>query len=465
MIVKVCGLRDSTNVAQVVQAGASRIGFIFFEKSSRNVVNVPHVSSHVPRVGVFVDAPVETVVLKYQEFGLSFVQLHGNESVHYIKELRAALPHVKVTKAISVACDDDIDRYLMYEGLVDEFLFDTKCDTVGGSGRQFDWSVLKRYKGSTPFLLSGGIGPDDAHIVKAFNHPRCIGIDINSKFETAPALKDAQAITKFINEINNDTRDMNRINQLFSTRGDKKLLSLYFCAGYPTLDGTGDVIKAMQEHGISMVEVGFPFSDPMADGPVIQNAATKALANGMTIQKLFDQLEAIKHDVHIPLVLMGYLNVVMQYGIEEFCASCVKSGVSGVIIPDQPFKDYLEQVKPIADRYDLRIIMLITPETSEERVRFIDQHTDGFIYMVSSASTTGAQKSFDEAKQDYFRRINAMNLNNPRMIGFGISNKQTLESAQANAAGAIIGSKFVTLQGETSTPHEALSRLMDALKK
>ncbi|WP_407403338.1 tryptophan synthase subunit alpha [Sodaliphilus sp.] len=258
---------------------------------------------------------------------------------------------------------------------------------------------------------------------------------------------------------------MNRINQLFSTRGDKKLLSLYFCAGYPTLDGTGDVIKAMQEHGISMVEVGFPFSDPMADGPVIQNAATKALANGMTIQKLFDQLEAIKHDVHIPLVLMGYLNVVMQYGIEEFCASCVKSGVSGVIIPDQPFKDYLEQVKPIADRYDLRIIMLITPETSEERVRFIDQHTDGFIYMVSSASTTGAQKSFDEAKQDYFRRINAMNLNNPRMIGFGISNKQTLESAQANAAGAIIGSKFVTLQGETSTPHEALSRLMDALKK
>lgn len=162
---------------------------------------------------------------------------------------------------------------------------------------------------------------------------------------------------------------------------------------------------------------------------------------------------------------MGYLNVILQYGVENFCKSCVECGVSGAIIPDLPFKDYLE-LKPIADKYDLRFIMLITPETSEERIRFIDEHTDGFIYMVSSASTTGAQKSFDEAKQEYFQRINAMNLRNPRMIGFGISNKQTLESSQQNAAGAIIGSKFVQLLAETNGDAElAIDKLYDALGK
>ncbi|MBR5977825.1 MAG: tryptophan synthase subunit alpha [Verrucomicrobia bacterium] len=258
---------------------------------------------------------------------------------------------------------------------------------------------------------------------------------------------------------------MNKINQLFSENQDKKLLSLYFCAGAPTLDGTGEVILTLQRRGISMIEVGIPFSDPMADGPVIQDAATKALKNGMTLRKLFEQLKAIKDQVRIPLVLMGYLNPIMQYGIEAFCRSCVESGVSGAIIPDLPFKDYLEVVKPIADRYDLRIIMLITPETSDERVRFIDEHTDGFIYMVSSAAITGAQRSFDDAKQAYFRRINAMNLRNPRMIGFGISNKQTLEAAQQNAAGAIIGSKFVTLLSESKNADEALDKLFAALEK
>ena len=258
---------------------------------------------------------------------------------------------------------------------------------------------------------------------------------------------------------------MNKINQLFSENQDKKLLSLYFCAGAPTLDSTGEVILTLQRRGISMIEVGIPFSDPMADGPVIQDAATKALKNGMTLRKLFEQLKAIKDQVRIPLVLMGYLNPIMQYGIEAFCRSCVECGVSGAIIPDLPFKDYLEVVKPIADRYDLRIIMLITPETSDERVRFIDEHTDGFIYMVSSAAITGAQRSFDDAKQAYFRRINAMNLRNPRMIGFGISNKQTLEAAQQNAAGAIIGSKFVTLLSESKNADEALDKLFAALEK
>ena len=258
---------------------------------------------------------------------------------------------------------------------------------------------------------------------------------------------------------------MNKINELFANKGDRKLLSLYFCAGCPELECTGEVIKTMERRGIDFIEVGIPFSDPMADGPVIQDAATTALRNGMTVKTLFAQLAAIKDEVDIPLILMGYLNPIQNYGIEEFFRSCVETGVSGVIIPDLPFKDYLDDIKPVADKHDIRVIMLITPETSEERIRFIDKHTDGFIYMVSSAATTGAQKSFDESKQEYFRRINAMNLRNPRMIGFGISNKQTLESAQANAAGAIIGSKFVTLLKESKDADEALNKLFDALSK
>ena len=259
---------------------------------------------------------------------------------------------------------------------------------------------------------------------------------------------------------------MNKINKVFTERGERKLLSLYFCAGAPTLDGTADVILTMQRRGIDFIEVGIPFSDPLADGPVIQTAATKALKNGMTLTKLFEQLRAIKDDVQIPLILMGYLNPILHYGIERFCQSCVETGVSGMIIPDLPFKDYQEQVKPVADKYDLRVIMLITPETSDERIRFIDQNTDGFIYMVSSAAITGAQKSFDEQKQDYFRRIDQMTLRNPRMIGFGISNAQTLKAAQDNAAGAIIGSKFVTLLDEANgNTDAALDQLFDALSR
>ncbi len=258
---------------------------------------------------------------------------------------------------------------------------------------------------------------------------------------------------------------MNKINELFRNRGDRKLLSLYFCAGCPTLDGTGEVIKAMERKGIAMVEVGMPFSDPLADGPVIQSAGSVALNNGMTLSLLLSQLKAIKGEVNIPLVLMGYLNPVMHFGIENYFKACADAGVSGTIIPDLPFEDYINDVKPVADKYDIRVIMMITPETSEDRIRFIDDHTDGFIYMVSSAAITGAQQSFNDAKIAYFNKINAMNLSNPRMIGFGISNKQTLESAQANAAGAIIGSKFVTLLNETKDPDKALDKLFEALKK
>lgn len=257
---------------------------------------------------------------------------------------------------------------------------------------------------------------------------------------------------------------MNRINQLFS-RKQKDILSIYFCAGFPTLEGTVNTIKVLEKKGVNMIEIGIPFSDPMADGPVIQHAATQALKNGMTLKLIFDQLKDIRKEVSIPLVLMGYLNPIMQFGFENFCRTCQETGIDGVIIPDLPFKDYIDEFRPIAGKYDVKVIMLITPETSEERIRLIDEHTDGFIYMVSSAAITGAQKDFNSQKQAYFQRIADMNLRNPRMIGFGISNKQTFEAASAHAAGAIIGSKFVTLlDDENGDAEKATDKLLEALK-
>lgn len=257
---------------------------------------------------------------------------------------------------------------------------------------------------------------------------------------------------------------MNRINQLFNEK-KTPVLSLYFCAGTPVLNGTADVIRTLEKKGIDMIEIGIPFSDPMADGPVIQDAATKALRNGMTLKLLMSQLKDIRKDVRIPLVFMGYLNPIMQYGFERFCQDCQTCGIDGVIIPDLPFKDYQQEYRPIAEKYDIKVIMLITPETSEERIRQIDRHTDGFIYMVSSAAITGAQKDFNEQKQAYFKRIEAMNLQHPRMIGFGISNRQTYEAAVSHAAGCITGSKFVTLlEEEQGDAGKAVDRLLEALK-
>lgn len=257
---------------------------------------------------------------------------------------------------------------------------------------------------------------------------------------------------------------MNRIKQLFETK-QKGILSIYFTAGFPRIDDTVDVIKELEANGIDLIEIGIPFSDPMADGPTIQASGTVALRNGMTLSKLFEQLKDIRKEVSIPLILMGYLNPIMQYGFENFCEKCQEVGIDGTIIPDLPFNDYIKEYKPIADKYNVKVVMLITPETSDERIRFIDEHTDGFIYMVSSAATTGAQKSFDDQKQAYFKRINAMNLRNPRLIGFGISNKATLEAAQANASGAIIGSKFITLLQEAKNIKEAVADLKSSLDK
>lgn len=257
---------------------------------------------------------------------------------------------------------------------------------------------------------------------------------------------------------------MNRIDQLFQTKSSR-ILSIYFCAGCPTPDGTAATIQALQDAGVDMIEIGIPFSDPLADGPVIQQAGTEALANGITLAKIFEQLGGIRGQVDIPLVLMGYLNVVERYGLERFFRDCVATGVSGCIIPDLPFRDYMERVKPLADRHDVRVIMMITPETSEERVRLIDRHTDGFIYMVSSASTTGTQGSFGPDHLAYFDRVEAMGLRNPRMIGFGIGNRQTLALAQGHAAGAIIGSKFVSLLRQEGDPDKALDLLFDSLNQ
>lgn len=252
---------------------------------------------------------------------------------------------------------------------------------------------------------------------------------------------------------------MDRINKLFSEK-KHDILSIYFCAGAPKADNTVEVITSLEKNGIDIIEIGIPFSDPLADGPVIQDASCQALRNGMTLTGLFAQLEGIRNTVSIPLILMGYLNPIMQYGMEQFFRSCSSTGIDGAIIPDLPFDEYMQSVKPIAEKYGIKVIMLITPETSEERIRLIDENTEGFIYMVSSAAVTGAQKDFDARKQEYFKRIEGMNLRNPRMIGFGISNRQTYEAAASHAAGCIIGSRFVTLLNEESGNAErAIERL------
>ena len=257
---------------------------------------------------------------------------------------------------------------------------------------------------------------------------------------------------------------MNRIDTLFEKQ-TKGVLSVYFTAGFPNLNDTVPVIQSLEKNGVKLIEIGIPFSDPMADGPVIQDSGSKALKNGMNLKTLFSQLSTVRESVQIPLVLMGYLNPIMQFGFERFCDEAQRCGIDGVIIPDLPFEDYRENYKSIAEAHNLHMIMLITPETSEERIRLIDQHTGGFIYMVSTASVTGARSAFGDDNLAYFKRVNAMKLKNPRMIGFGISNKTTFDAACDNASGAIIGSKFVTLLQSEVTIDGAVSELIKAIRE
>ncbi|PWL37438.1 tryptophan synthase subunit alpha [Flagellimonas aquimarina] len=234
---------------------------------------------------------------------------------------------------------------------------------------------------------------------------------------------------------------MNRINQ--KLKEDKKLLSIYFTAGYPNLNDTAKIIHDLEKYGVDMIEIGLPFSDPLADGPTIQESSTAALRNGMHTELLFEQLRDIRKTVSIPLIVMGYFNPVFQYGVESFCKKCQEIGIDGIILPDLPLDVYQEEYKTIFKKFGLINVFLITPQTSEERIRQIDAVSDGFIYMVSSASTTGAKTGFENKTQTYFERINAMNLKNPQIVGFGISNSDTFSQATRKAKGAIIGSAFI----------------------
>lgn len=234
---------------------------------------------------------------------------------------------------------------------------------------------------------------------------------------------------------------MNRINQKLNE--DKKILSIYFSAGYPNLNDTVQIIQDLEKNGVDLIEIGLPFSDPLADGPTIQESSTKALHNGMTTQVLFDQLKDIRKTVSIPLIIMGYFNPMMQYGVEAFCAKCAEIGIDGLIIPDLPVDVYANEFQTIFEKHGLINVFLITPQTSDERIHFIDSVSNGFIYMVSSASVTGSQSGFGNTQEEYFERIAKMNLKNPQIIGFGINNAETFNQATQYAKGAIIGSAYI----------------------
>ncbi|MBD0830593.1 tryptophan synthase subunit alpha [Aestuariibaculum sediminum] len=242
---------------------------------------------------------------------------------------------------------------------------------------------------------------------------------------------------------------MNRIQQ--KIQEDKKLLSIYFTAGYPNLNDTVTIIEDLEKNGVDLIEIGLPFSDPLADGPTIQDSSTKALKNGMTTETLFNQLKDIRKTVNIPLIIMGYFNPMLQYGVEAFCKKCAEIGIDGLIIPDLPVDVYHEEYKAIFDTYGLINVFLITPQTSDDRIRFIDSISNGFIYMVSSASVTGSQSGFGDEQKAYFKRIADMQLKNPQIVGFGINNNDTFAQATSYAQGAIIGSAFIKHLTEKGT--------------
>ena len=241
---------------------------------------------------------------------------------------------------------------------------------------------------------------------------------------------------------------MNRINQKLAE--SQKILSLYFTAGYPELNDTVSILQELEKSGVDLVEIGLPFSDPLADGPTIQESSTKAIANGMTTKLLFEQLENVRERVKIPLIIMGYFNPMLQFGMENFCQKCAEVGIDGLIIPDLPLAVYEENYKHLFEKYNLKNIFLITPQTSQERILKIDSISDSFIYMVSSASVTGSQSGFGEKERDYFNRIASLELKNPQIIGFGIKDKETFLQATEFQKGAIIGSAFVKFLGDNS---------------
>lgn len=256
---------------------------------------------------------------------------------------------------------------------------------------------------------------------------------------------------------------MSRIDKLFAKK-KSGILNVYCTAGFPQLDSTLEVMKALQDNGADLIELGMPYSDPLADGPVIQESSAKALQNGMTISKLFDQLKDFRQQIHLPVILMGYLNPLLQFGIEKFCAAAAEIGIDGLIIPDIPVYEYEHEYKEVIGRYDLDFIFLVTPETSEERIRKIDELSSGFLYAVSSSSITGSAKNFS-AVEKYLERLQKMKLKNPFLVGFGIKDKSTFESACKYANGAIIGSAYIQAIGSSRAIDEAtkafLNRILD----
>jgi tryptophan synthase alpha chain len=256
---------------------------------------------------------------------------------------------------------------------------------------------------------------------------------------------------------------MNRIDKLFKEKSSD-ILSVYFTAGYPNLDSTVDIIKTLDEAGVDMIEIGMPFSDPMADGPVIQRSNERALKNGMNLKLLFSQLNNIREDVKIPLLLMGYLNPVMQFGVENFCRKCAEIGIDGVILPDLPPLVYTEEYLSVFEKSSLYNILLITPQTSNDRIRYLDNISKGFIYIVSSSSVTGIKESYSAEQVLYFNRIKAMHLKNPGLIGFGISNNNTMAKACEYAKGGIIGSAFVKVLAKDGNIVDNIRKFVKEIK-
>lgn len=236
----------------------------------------------------------------------------------------------------------------------------------------------------------------------------------------------------------------NRITDLFR-RKDKNILSVFYTAGFPKLDSTVKVGEALQKAGADIIEIGIPYSDPIADGPTIQESNKVALDNGIRLSTILEQVKELRKTVNIPVILMGYVNPVMQYGVEKFARDAASAGVDGVILPDLPMDAYLDEYKPLFNELNISNAFLISPTTSEARIRRIDQETDGFIYAVSASSITGARGAFADEQRDYFKRLKGLNLKNPYLIGFGISNRETFSEAGQYGSGAIVGSAFINL--------------------
>lgn len=256
---------------------------------------------------------------------------------------------------------------------------------------------------------------------------------------------------------------MNRINRLFEDK-QNDILNIYCTAGYPQLNDTVTVIKSLEQAGADLIELGMPYSDPLADGPTIQASSSVALKNGMSIQTLFQQLEGLRTDVQIPMILMGYLNPVLQYGMEAFLAKCQAVGIDGLILPDLPMYEYEHIYQPLFEQYNIRLIFLITPQTSETRIRKIDSLSNAFIYVVSTTATTGKKSGFDEATIAYFNRIKSMGLKNPTLIGFGISTHESYKAACAAANGAIIGSQFIRVVEKSNNLNADILKFVEGIR-